>query len=116
MTSLCIVPVSPDFELKKLPPYLPIQGRRQNFKFGGANPWRMREGYGSVCVCVCVYVCHHASCFVPRLCIENTVLLSFLWRSQDMHCVDFVEIALFKSSQATFADRLPSSLLLTNSW
>ena len=60
----------------------------------------MREGYGSlfVCECVCVSVCYHASCFISRLYVENAVPLSFLWRSQDMHCVDFVEIALFKSS------------------
>ena len=51
-----------------------------------------------VCVCVCLSVCYHASCFIPHLYFENTVPLSFLWRSQDMHCVNFVEIALYKSS------------------
>ena len=72
--------------------------------FNFINPRRMREGYGSVfvcvcvCVCVCLSVCYHASCFIPRLYVENTVPLSFLWRSQDVHCVDFVEIALFTSS------------------
>ena len=51
-----------------------------------------------LCVCVCLFVCYHASCFIPRLYVGNMVPLSFLWRSQDMHCVEFVEIALFKSS------------------
>ena len=52
----------------------------------------------SVCVCVCVCVCYHASCHIPRLYVESKVPLSFLWRSQDVHCVDFVENALIKSS------------------
>ena len=61
------------------------------------NPRRMCEGYGSrsMCACVCVCVYYHASCHIPRLYI---VPLSFLWRSQDMYCVGFVENALFKSS------------------
>ena len=60
--------------------------------------------YSSLCVC------YHASCFIPpRLHIENTVLLSFLWRSQDMYCVDFVEIACSKVL-AILADHLPSLL------
>ena len=54
----------------------------------------MHEGYGSLCACVC----YHASCYILRLYVENTVPLSFLWRSQHMYCVDFVENALFKSS------------------
>ena len=52
------------------------------------SPRRMREGYGShfVCVCVCmVCVCYHASCHIPRLYIENKVPLSLLWHSQDMY-------------------------------
>ena len=67
----------------------------------------MREGYGShfVCECVCVCVRYHASCYIPRLYVENKVPLSFLWRSQDMYCVDFVENALFKVL-VTFADHL----------
>ena len=40
---------------------------------------------------VCVCVSYHTSCFIPRLYVENTVPLSFLWRSQDIHCVDFVQ-------------------------
>ena len=63
-------------------------------KFNIYNPRRMHKGY-SVCVCVCLCVCYHDSCFIPRLYVENMVLLSFLWHSQDVHCVDFVEIALF---------------------
>ena len=68
--------------------------------FAFINPQHMREGYGSlfVCVSVCMSVCYHASCYIPCLYVENTVPLSFLQRSQDMHCVDFVENALFKSS------------------
>ena len=33
------------------------------------NPRRMRGGYGShrVCMCVCVSVCPRASCYIPRL-------------------------------------------------
>ena len=27
------------------------------------NPWRMREGYGSRSVCVCLS--YHASCYIP---------------------------------------------------
>ena len=45
-----------------------------------------------------VSVCYHPSCYIPRLCVENTVPLTFLWRSQDIYCVDFVENTLFKSS------------------
>ena len=62
------------------------------------NPRRMRKGYGSRSVCVCVSVCYRASCYIPRLYVENKVPLGFLWHFQDMHCVDFVEKALFKSS------------------
>ena len=51
-----------------------------------------------VVLCECLSVCYHASCHIPRLYVENEVLLNFLWCSQDMYCVDFVEIALFKSS------------------
>ena len=71
----------------------------------------MREGYGShfVCVCVC-----HASCHIPCLYVENKVLLSFLWRSQDMYCVDLVGNALFKSS-GDISDHLCLRFLM-NSW
>ena len=70
------------------------------------NPRRMHEGYGShsmctcVCVCVCVCVCYRANWYihVPRLYAGNKVLVGFLWRFQHMHCVPFVENALFKSS------------------
>ena len=71
------------------------------------NLWRMHEDYSSLCVCVCVcmFVCYHARCFISHLNVENKVPLSFLWHSWDMYCVDFVEIALFKSS-VTFSDHL----------
>ena len=47
----------------------------------------MHEGYSSpfVCVCVSVYVCYHASCYIRHLYSENQMLLSFLRR------VDFAE-------------------------
>ena len=51
-----------------------------------------------LCVSVCLSATGHASCHIPRLYVENKVTLSFLWRSQDMLCVDFVENALYKSS------------------
>ena len=58
----------------------------------------MREGYGSRSVSVCLSVCYHASGYIPHLYVENKMPLGFLWRFQDMHCVAFVENALFKSS------------------
>ena len=60
----------------------------------------MRKGYGS-----CVCVCYRASYYIPRLYVENKVQLGILWCFQDMHCVDFIENALFKVL-ATFADHL----------
>ena len=77
-----------------------VSNKKNNSIANIVNPRRMREGYGSLRVsrCVCLSVCYLASCFIPRLYVENMVPLSFLWPSQDMHCVDFVEIALFKSS------------------
>ena len=56
------------------------------------NPWCMCEGY--VSHFVCAYVCYQPSCYIPRLYIENKVLLSFsviLW----MYYVDFIKNALF---------------------
>ena len=46
------------------------------------NPRRMREGYSSrsVCVCVCVClsvclsVCYHANCYIPRLRVQIAML------------------------------------------
>ena len=59
------------------------------------NPRRMREGYGSWFVCLSV--CYHASCYIPRLRVQFAVLQGSLWRSQFMICVDFSENALFSS-------------------
>ena len=53
------------------------------------NPWYMREGYGSR---------YRTSCYIPHLHVENKVSLGSLWCFQDMHCVAFIENALFKSS------------------
>ena len=40
------------------------------------NPRRMREGYcsRSVCVCVCLSVCYHANCYIPRLRVQIAML------------------------------------------
>ena len=63
----------------------------------------MREGYGThsvcvcVCVCVCLSVCYHTNCYIPRLYVEIKVALSFLRHFLQMHRVDFVENALFRS-------------------
>ena len=83
------------------------------------NPRRMREGYSSRSVCLCVFlsVCYRASCYIPQLYDESQVSLGFLCWSQRMYCVDFVEHALFESSGDTCWPPLPSSLLdqlLTN--
>ena len=59
------------------------------------NPRRMREGYGSWSVCLSV--CYHASCYIPRLRVQFAMLQGSLWRSQFMICVDFSENALFAS-------------------
>ena len=59
------------------------------------NPRRMREGYSSHCVCVSV-----ATLTATYLVffVEIQMSLSFLCSFQHMHCVDFVESDLFKSS------------------
>ena len=59
------------------------------------NPRRMREGYSSRSVCVSV--CYHASCYIPRLRVQTAVLQGSLWRSESMICVDFAENVLFSS-------------------
>ena len=69
----------------------------------------MREGYSSHPMCV--PVCYWASCYIPRLYVESWVPLGFLCCSQHMHCVDFIENALFKSSGEICWSPLPSSLL-----
>ena len=39
------------------------------------NPWRMRKGYSShsVCVCVCLSVCYQASSYIPCFQVQNAV-------------------------------------------
>ena len=49
-----------------------------------------------VSVCVCVYVCFHTSYYIPHLYVKNKVPLGFLSCFQDMHCVAYIENALFK--------------------
>ena len=63
-----------------------------------------------VCVCVCVF-CYHTSCYIPCLYVEIKIPLSFLCHFLHMHCVDFVENALFKSYGNICWPPLPSSLL-----
>ena len=46
---------------------------------------------------VCLSVCYHANCYIPRLRVQFAVLQGSLWRSQFMICVDFSENALFTS-------------------
>ena len=71
------------------------------------NPRCMCESYGShsLCVCVCLCVCVSVCVSVTMLTatylaffIEIQVLLGFPYCFQCMHCVDFAENALFKSS------------------
>ena len=62
------------------------------------NPRRMRRRVTVVVLCVCLSVCNRASCYIPHLYVENQVSLGFLCWFQRMHCVDFVENALFRSS------------------
>ena len=71
------------------------------------NPRSMREGYGSRSVCVC----YHANCYIPCFFIKIQVSLGFLCCFQWMHCVDFTENALFKSSGNIYWLPLPSLLL-----
>ena len=66
-----------------------------------------------VMVVMCVSVTALAVTFI-RLYIENKVPLRFLWHFQDMHCVAFIENALFKSL-ATLADHLCLLRFLTSS-
>ena len=35
------------------------------------NPRRMREGYGSRSVCVCLSVCYRTSCYIPHLYVQS---------------------------------------------
>ena len=65
-----------------------------------------------LCVCVCECVCYHASCYIPRLYVENIKApLSFLCNFLHMYCVDFIENALFRSSSNICWPPLPSLLL-----
>ena len=58
------------------------------------NPWHACVRV--TVVILCVY--HHASCYIPRLYVENTVPLSFLHCFLLVYCVYFTEKALFGSS------------------
>ena len=57
---------------------------------------------------VILRVCYHTSCYIPRLYVEIKVALSILCH---MHCVNFTENALFRSSGDICWPPLPSSLL-----
>ena len=56
-------------------------------------------------------ICYCASYHIPHLNIENKVPLGFLWHFLHMHCVDFVENALFRSYGNICQSSLPSLLL-----
>ena len=75
------------------------------------NTWRMHEGYSSRSVCVSVYVCYHASCYILPFLVEDKVSLSFLWRFLHIHYVDLVENALFRTYGDICRSSLPSLLL-----
>ena len=49
-----------------------------------------------------VCVCYRASCYIPVLYVENKIPLGFSSYIQYMHCVDFIENALFKNSGDIF--------------
>ena len=71
------------------------------------NPWRACVRV--TVVILCVY--HHASCYIPRLYVENTVPLSFLHCFLLVYCVYFTEKALFGSSGDICWSPLPFSIL-----
>ena len=81
-------------------PPLPPPAQKMEFQEYVAiiNRRRMRKGYDSRSVCVCAYVCYHASCYIPGLYDANKAPLGFSRHLQGMNCVDFVENASFKSS------------------
>ena len=63
-----------------------------------------------VVLCVCVCVCYYTNCYIPRLYVEIKVALSFLCHFLHMHCVDFIENALFRSYGDICWPPLPSLL------
>ena len=65
------------------------------FRSNLVNPRRMRKSYGGHSVCVSV--CYHASCYIPRLRVQTAVLQGSLWPSKCIICVDFAENVLFSS-------------------
>ena len=57
-------------------------------------------------------VCYHASCYSPRLYVENIkALLSFLCHLVHVYCVNFIENTLFRNSGNICWPPLPSLLL-----
>ena len=77
----------------------------------------MHEGCSSCSVCVCVSVCLSVCVSVTTLTStylifrQNSVSLGFPYCFQRMHCVDFAENALFKSSGDICWSPPPSLLL-----
>ena len=65
----------------------------------------------TVVVCVCVSVTMLAATYLTWFIHWRQGAVKLLWCFQDMHCVDFVENTLFKSSGDIFWPPLPSSLL-----
>ena len=47
---------------------------------------------------MCVFVCYHASCYIPNFYVENKVSKGSLWHFPDLERVAFAENTLLKSS------------------
>jgi hypothetical protein len=70
----------------------------------------MREGYGSVSVCVRVCVSVTALPATCLLQVSRAVLQGSLWRLDGIYCVDLPENALFSSFGVICVEPLPSML------
>ena len=66
--------------------------------------------HANTCTSECV--CYHASCYSPRLYVENIkALLSFLCHLVHVYCVNFIENTLFRNYGNICWPPLPSLLL-----
>ena len=75
----------------------------------------MHESYGSLFVCVCVCVCYHASSATYLVYTLKTRCLQTSYGVLKICIVWILLKTLCSKVLATFADHLPSSLLVTNS-
>ena len=62
------------------------------------NPWHIYARVTVAALYACLSVCKLTATYNPGLYIENEVPLGFLWHSQGMNCVDFVENTAFFTS------------------